>query len=508
MKRSGRGQHGRGLNRLQRLKPPVQELQVGWAEARPSEGPLPRTRREEQASNNLNWVSPVPPLRGLVHDTNAVPPLPRWATLFRPCRDWFSGGRSSPDQSSAGRTCGVSRTSLGAGASFKIRRRAKGSLALGIMSGTSADGIDVALVRVSGRKARLEDFAAFPFPARIRGAILRLGEGRAATAGEISQLNFLLGEVFAEAALAACGKFRVRPSQIALIGSHGQTVFHQGVATSFCGRRVASTLQIGEPSVIAGRTGITTVGDFRPADMAAGGQGAPLVPFVDYLLYRDASVGRAALNIGGIANVTVIPRGAKIEEVCAFDIGPGNMVIDALVRHFTHRRKAFDRDAEMAGRGNVLPGLLTALLRDKYFLKRPPKTAGREQYGEKYVRQVVAHREARRARAGDVIRTVTILTALSIVDAIHRFVPRRAGVSELIVSGGGAHNPLLMAQMEAALPGIRFRASEEFGVPGDAKEAFAFALLGWETLHRRAANVPGATGARKAVVLGKVCYAD
>jgi anhydro-N-acetylmuramic acid kinase len=401
----------------------------------------------------------------------------------------------------------VSRISLRAGAKFNNRRNSKRSLALGIMSGTSADGIDVALVRVSGQKPTLENFAAFPFPARVRDAILRLGEGRAVTTGEISQLNFLLGEVFAEAALAACRKFRVRPSQISLIGSHGQTVFHQGTRTSFCGSKVASTLQLGEPSVIAGRTGITTVGDFRPADMAAGGQGAPLVPFVDYLLYRDARVGRAALNIGGIANVTVIPRAAKIEDVFAFDIGPGNMVIDALVRHYTHGRKPFDRNAEMAGRGKVLPGLLAALLRDEYFLKPPPKTAGREQYGEKYVRRTLAHREARRERAEDVIRSATILTALSIVDAIHRFVPLRAGVSELIVSGGGAHNPVLMAQIEAALPGIRVRTSDEFGVPGDAKEAFAFALLGWETLHRRAANVPGATGARKAVVLGKVCYA-
>ena len=391
--------------------------------------------------------------------------------------------------------------------SLSKTRRSESSLALGIMSGTSGDGIDVALVRVSGRKARLENFAALPFPDRVREAILRLGEGRATTTREISQLNFLLGEVFADAALAACRKFRVRPSQIALIGSHGQTVFHQGAPTSFCGRAVASTLQIGEPSVIAGRTGITTVGDFRPADMAAGGQGAPLVPFVDYLLYRDAQVGRAALNIGGIANVTVIPTAAKIDDVFAFDIGPGNMVIDALVRHFTRGRKAFDRNAEMARRGKVLPGLLEVLLRDKYFLKAPPKTAGREQYGEKYVRAVLAHPEARRAPAQDVIRTATILTALSIVDAINRFVPRRAGVSELIVSGGGAHNPLLMAQIEAALPGIRLRLSDEFGVPGDAKEAFAFALLGWETLHRRTANVPRATGARKAVVLGKVCYA-
>jgi anhydro-N-acetylmuramic acid kinase len=401
----------------------------------------------------------------------------------------------------------MNRTSLRTEVNSKIRRGAKGPLALGIMSGTSADGIDVALVRMSGRTAELENFVAIPFPSRVRDAILRLGEGRATTTGEISQLNFLLGEVFAEAALAACRKFRVRASQIGLIGSHGQTVFHQGAASSFCGRAVASTMQIGEPSVIAGRTGITTIGDFRPADLAAGGQGAPLVPFVDYLLYRDARVGRAALNIGGIANVTVIPRAAKIKDVLAFDIGPGNMVIDALVRHFTQGRKAFDRDAEMARQGNLLPSLLAALLHDEYFLKLPPKTAGREQYGEKYVHQVLAHREARRARAEDVIRTATILTALSVVDAVHRFVPRQTGVSELIVSGGGAHNPLLMAQIEAALPGIRPRKSDEFGVAGDAKEAFAFAVLGWETLHGRAANVPGATGARKAVVLGKVCYA-
>src|SRR5258708_4693489 len=397
--------------------------------------------------------------------------------------------------------------SLRAGATSKIRRQGRGALVLGIMSGTSADGIDVALVRMSGRTARLENFAAIPFPGRVREAILRMGEGRATTTGEISQLNFLLGEIFADAALAACRKFRVRPSEIGVIGSHGQTVFHQGTPASFCGRNVASTLQIGDPSVIAGRTGITTVGDFRPADMAAGGQGAPLVPFVDYLLYRDARVGRAALNIGGDLYVYLIPPAAEILDVFFFCFWSGNIGLDGLLRHFTRGRKTFDRNAEMAGRGQVLPGLLADLLRDTYFSKAPPKTAGREQYGEKYVRRLLAHRKARRARVEDVVRTATILTALSIVDAIHRFVPARAGVSELIVSGGGAHNPLIMAQMEAALPQIRLRTSDEFGVPGDAKEAFAFAVLGWETLHGRTSNVPGATAARKAVALAKVCYA-
>src|SRR5579863_4031685 len=264
------------------------------------------------------------------------------------------------------------------------RSRGRGILALGIMSGTSADGIDVALVRVAGGKASLESFAAFPFPREVQKEILKLGEGRPVTTREIS-LNFLLGELFAAAALSACEKFRVPPSQIDVIGSHGQTVFHQGVPAAFHGRRIASTLQIGEPSVIAARTGITTVGDFRPADIAAGGQGAPLVPFVDFLLYRHARIGRVALNIGGIANVTVIPAGAKLEDVFAFDTGPGNMVIDALVRHFTCGRKGFDRNAEMAAKGRLLPGLLQTLLHAKYFSKRPPKTAGREQYGEGYL---------------------------------------------------------------------------------------------------------------------------
>ena len=385
--------------------------------------------------------------------------------------------------------------------------RGRGTLALGIMSGTSADGIDVALVRFAGRKASLENHAAFPFPRAVQKAILNLGEGRPVTTGDISQLNFLLGELFADAAVRAYKQFGVRAAQIEVIGSHGQTVFHQGAATAFLGRSVASTLQIGEPSVIAARTGITTVGDFRPADMAVGGQGAPLVPFVDFLLYRHARIGRAALNIGGIANVTVIPAGAELADVFAFDTGPGNMVMDALVRHFSGGRNAFDRNAEIAGEGALLPGLLEALLRDKYFAEPPPKTAGREQYGAKYVAALLAHREARRARPEDVIRTATILTALSILDAFHRFIAPKAKISELIVSGGGARNPLLMAQLESGLDGVHVRDAGELGVPADAKEAFAFAILAHETLRRRPANVPGATGAKRPVILGKVCYA-
>jgi len=380
-------------------------------------------------------------------------------------------------------------------------------LALGIMSGTSADGIDVALVRMVGRKVTLENFVALPFPRNVQKAILNIAEGHAVTTGEISQLNFLLGELFAKAALAACKKFRVSPTQIDVIGSHGQTVFHQGTPAFFNGARVASTLQIGDPSVIAVRTGITTVGDFRPADIAAGGEGAPLVPYVDYLLYRHSRIGRVALNIGGIANVTVIPAGAALEDVFAFDTGPGNMVIDALVRRFTGGKKTFDRNAEMAAKGNLLPKLLQVMLREKYFPRRPPKTSGREQYGEGYVSLLLSHEEARGAKPEDLIRTATILTALSIVGAFHRFIAPKAKFGELIVSGGGAHNPLLMAQLQSGLSGVRMREAGDLGVSGDAKEAFAFAVLACKTLLKQPANVPGATGAKKAVVLGKVCYA-
>ena len=376
------------------------------------------------------------------------------------------------------------------------------------MSGTSADGIDVALVRFADRgEAHLANFAALPFPRDVRAVVLRVAEGHKLSPGDLSQLNFRLGQVFAGALLAACRKFRVSPRRVDLIGSHGQTVYHQGAPSRLLGERVASTMQIGEPAVIAALTGITTVGDFRPADMAVGGQGAPLVPWVDYRLYRHPRLGRAALNIGGIANVTVIPPGARPEAVFAFDTGPGNMVIDALVRHFTRGQGAYDRDAQIASRGRLLPGLLDDLLADPYFRLPPPKTAGREQYGEPYLRKLLAWGRRHRAQPADMVRTATVLTALSIVDAFHRWITPRARVAQLIVAGGGARNPLLCAQIAAALPHIEMIPSDQLGVPGDAKEAFAFALLAYETIHRRPANLPSATGAKRPAILGKICYA-
>jgi anhydro-N-acetylmuramic acid kinase len=383
---------------------------------------------------------------------------------------------------------------------------------LGMMSGTSADGIDVALVRISGAppdvSAQLEAHHHVPFRPSVRETVLRIANGAPTTTAEISELDFTLGEELARAALSASKKWNIPMREISLIGSHGQTVFHLGSSARFQGKvRAPSTLQIGEINVIAERTGVTTVGDFRPADMAAGGQGAPLVPFVDYLLYRDAEMGRAALNIGGIANVTVIPGGAKPTDIFAFDTGPGNMVIDALVEQVTRKRASYDRNAHIALSGRTIPELLLRLMREPYLRKKPPKSAGREQFGQPYARELLAWGHRHHAGPADIVRTATVFTALSIADAFRRLILPRTEVDELVVTGGGAKNPLIMAQLAAAIPGIEIVPPTHFGVPPEAKEAFAFAALAYETYHGRPSNVPSATGARHPVVLGKIAHA-
>jgi len=384
-------------------------------------------------------------------------------------------------------------------------------LVLGLMSGTSADGIDVALARISGSpphlNAKLLGHTSFSFPPALRREILRVAEQQPISAGELSQLNFRLGHIYADAVLAACKRFKVASKRVDLIGNHGQTIFHQGQPVKYFGRPTASTLQIGEGSVIAAHTGITTVSDFRPADMALGGQGAPLVPFTDYALYRHPKLGRISLNIGGIANLTVIPAGARPNQVFAFDTGPGNMLIDTFVRHFTQGRQRFDKDARLALCGRSVPALLNDLMKDPYLKLAPPKSTGREYYGRAYAERVLALGRRHHAKPADLIRGATIFTALAVVDALNRFVLRKHKIHQLIVSGGGARNPLLLAQISAALPGIEVLPSANFGVPTDAKEAFAFALLAYETFHRRPANLPSATGARGPAILGSISYA-
>lgn len=384
-------------------------------------------------------------------------------------------------------------------------------LVLGLMSGTSADGIDVALARISGAplhlNAKLLGHTSTKFPPAVRKEILRIAEQQPISSGDLSQLNFRLGQIYADAVLSACKKFRVPPKRIDLIGNHGQTIFHQGQPTKYFGRPTASTLQIGDGSVIAALTGITTVADFRPADIALGGQGAPLVPYADYLFYRHPKIGRVSLNLGGIANITVIPASAKPSQVFAFDTGPANMLIDALVHHFTRGRKRFDANAQLASQGHNFPRLLNELMRDPYLKLPPPKSTGREYYGRAYVQELLVLGRRHRAKPNDLIRTATIFTALSIVDALNRFVLRKNKIHQLIVSGGGANNPLILAQISAALSNIEVIASSRLGIPTDAKEAFAFALLAYETFHARPSNLPTATGARGPAILGKISYA-
>jgi anhydro-N-acetylmuramic acid kinase len=384
-------------------------------------------------------------------------------------------------------------------------------LVLGMMSGTSADGIDTALVRISGAppalSAKFEAHHHVAFNPPVREAVLRLANGAPTTTAEISRLDFVLGEEFARAAIAACKAADTPLEHLDLIGSHGQTVFHQGARARLVGAwRVASTLQIGEANVIAERTGVPTIANFRSADIAAGGHGAPLVPFVDYLLYRDEQRGRVALNIGGIANVTVIPAGAAPSDVFAFDTGPGNMIVDALVQGMTRGRSRFDRGARIALAGRTIQDLLARMMREPYLRKKPPKTAGREQFGRAYVERLIGWGKRHHAEPADLVRTATVFTSLSIGDAFRRLILPRAEVHELIVAGGGARNPLMMAQLAASVPGIEIIPSSRFGVPTDAKEAFAFAILAYEAFHGRANNLPSATGARHPAVLGKLHY--
>ncbi|MFY9743298.1 MAG: anhydro-N-acetylmuramic acid kinase [Candidatus Sulfotelmatobacter sp.] len=411
----------------------------------------------------------------------------------------------------------------------------------GVMSGTSADGINVALVRFGGGRAatravahkgprgrggrdhassgnyiesgnniRLLGHAEFAYPKKIRVFVLSAMNDSATSVADLARLNFLLGELYSDAILATQRRFRVKAD---LVGCHGQTLYHQGQPAAFLGHKIAATWQTGEAAIIAARTGVPVISDFRPADMAAGGKGAPLVPFLDYMLFRDAHIGRIVQNIGGIANLTAIPANAAASDVIAFDTGPGNMVIDAIMEKLF--AKPFDRGGNIAASGKVLDGVVSRILRHKFFRTKPPKTAGREEFGRQFVEEFL--RACENCRKEDAIATATALTAKSIADAVLRHVLENASPAknkydqneyEMIVSGGGAKNSALVAMLkhELAPLGIRLRFSDEFGVPSEAKEAMAFALLAHETWHRRPSSLPSATGAKRAAVLGKITY--
>jgi len=410
----------------------------------------------------------------------------------------------------------------------------EGMIVAGVMSGTSADGINVALVRISAsdrrrggaraegrlsvfrgqecpRHIELLGHAEYLYSRRVRAAILAAMNASASRVADLARLNVLLGELYADAVLATEKTFRLK---VDLVGCHGQTLYHQGEARPFLGKQMAATWQTGEAAIIAERTGVPVVSDFRPADIAAGGKGAPLVPYLDYLWFRDKNIGRIVQNIGGIANLTANPAGARAEDVVAFDTGPGNMVIDAVTDKLFG--KPFDRGGRIAASGEASENVVGKFLRRGFFRRKPPKTAGREEFGAEFVREFLNSCDG--CRKQDIVATATALTARSIADAVRRLVvgksslgepsSRKPRFHEMILSGGGAKNSTLVTMLrnELAALGMRVRLSDELGLPSTAKEAVAFAVLAYQTWHRQPSNVPSATGAKHATVLGKISY--
>ena len=373
---------------------------------------------------------------------------------------------------------------------------------VGLMSGTSADGVDAAIIEIDRGKVRLLAFDTFVYPAALRRQILNLCRPESARLDDICHYNFVLGEVFADAVIKLCSKSGISLGSIDLIGSHGQTIYHQPSGRRYGSRTIRSTLQIGEPSVIAQRTGVTTVADFRPRDMATGGEGAPLVPYADYVLFKHKRLTRAVQNIGGIANVTFLPAGCTEYEIIAFDTGPGNMVIDGVINLITSGRKRCDMGGKTAARGTVDKRLLGELLRHPFLRRRPPKSTGREEFGVAFAERIYSRVGRKDLTDSDIVATVTALTTRSIAQAYQRFLPVMP--DELILCGGGAHNRELVEMLHAEMPDVKMLSTDDFGISVDAKEAVSFAILAWATIKGMTNNVPAATGAKKPVILGKI----
>jgi anhydro-N-acetylmuramic acid kinase len=372
----------------------------------------------------------------------------------------------------------------------------------GLMSGTSADGVDAAIVDIGNGSVNVLAFDTFAYPGKVRKNILDLCRPKPCKVADLCHLNFVIGEVFAESLIKLCKKTGIRPGTIKLIGSHGQTIYHNPQGRRFKGRLIRSTMQIGEPSVIAQRTGITTVADFRPPDLAAGGQGAPLVPFADYVLFRHKKNNRAVQNIGGIANVTFLPANCRREDIIAFDSGPGNMIIDSCISILSQGRKKFDRNGKTASKGRVNQMLLKEMLRHPFFNRRPPKSTGREDFGSHYANNFYRKAIKKGMSGEDIIATAAAFTAVSIARAYRDFLPRLP--DEVILCGGGAHNKTLVNMLRWELLPAKIFLSDDFGINCDAKEAISFAILAFATNKGIYNNVPSATGAVRPLILGKI----
>lgn len=385
---------------------------------------------------------------------------------------------------------------------------------VGLMSGTSVDGIDAAVVKLSpsadrehGMEIELLAFENTPFEAQVRDSIFELFDPAQATIDRVGAMNMWLGELYAQATLSVIGKCGLSASQILAVGSHGQTIYHAPEEKVRGGFNLHCTVQIGEGAVIANRTGIPCVGDFRVADLAMGGQGAPLVPFTEYLLFTDPEQTLLLQNIGGIGNVTVLPASASPDQVFAFDTGPGNMIIDGLVSQL-YAPLTMDTGGEIAAGGQVIDELLAWMQQDEYYALPLPKSTGRERFGQQYVAQIIARMKERRWAAADVIATATYLTAWSIVDSFERYIKPQHQAGRLLISGGGSYNKTLVRHLQQlfAPHQVQVLTQEEVGGNSDAKEAIAFALLAYYTINRWPNTIPRVTGACRPVVMGKVSY--
>ncbi|MBO4888290.1 MAG: anhydro-N-acetylmuramic acid kinase [Firmicutes bacterium] len=379
-------------------------------------------------------------------------------------------------------------------------------LVVGLMSGTSADGVDAVLCRISGHgpgtKVRQLAFVSPAYSKDVHDRIIRIAKGDFGGAREICLMNFYLTEMFTEAVLSLCREAGISPSEIDLIGTHGQTIYHIPVPEDYLGKKIRATLQIGEPSGLVERIGAVTVSDFRVRDMAAGGLGAPLVPYTEYILYSDPDRNVGLQNIGGIGNITVLPAGGKLEDLSAFDTGPGNMIMDAVTTRITGGQQHYDKDGSIASSGTIHTGLLEELMKDPYLPVIPPKTTGREYFGDAYVERIFRLAGEMGISDRDILATVTMFTAQTIAYSIHHLCPVKP--ERLIVGGGGSMNPALMQDIRDALPKIEVITNEDIGFDGNAKEAVAFAILANEAIHSVCNNAPAATGALHPVVMGKI----
>ncbi len=377
-------------------------------------------------------------------------------------------------------------------------------LVIGLISGTSLDGIDAALIEVEGRSLQLLKFETYPYPAPLGRQLLAVSAPGGGSTEEICRLNVLLGELFAQAALKLIAKAKLKPNHIQLIGSHGQTIQHLPSPVEQLGYQLRCTLQLGEAAVIAQRTGITTVADFRPADLAAGGQGAPLLPLLHYRLFQGQE-NLIVQNIGGISNLTYIPAQGKLKDVIAFDTGPGNMLLDGLMQYYSRGRQSYDHNGIQAAKGKLCQPLLDELLQHPYLGKAPPKTCGREEFGNPLLKQIIKQGKKYKLSAEDVLHSATAFSAQTILQAYRDFIFPRAAVKKVLVCGGGRHNLAVMFFLQGGLD-IPIVPVDDYGVCGDALEAMGFALLAYETICGRSGNLPAATGAQQAVTLGKIVW--